>query len=127
MNQAEAIEKISKALSQLSYQVAQENVAGFFSKNRLLEDLFLPVFSQIFESPALKNLNVPGKTSAFVDLADEDTRIGIQVTSENTASKIATTLRGIVDAQMYEKYARLPGVHISVNISVAICFVQIST
>lgn len=56
MNQAEAIENISKAISQLSYQVAQENVAGFFSKSRLLEELFLPVFSLIFEAPALKNL-----------------------------------------------------------------------
>jgi hypothetical protein len=83
MNQAEALQKINKALYQLSYQVSQENAAGFFSTNRLLEDVLLPVFSLLFQAPALKNLNTLGRNSAFVDLGDENARIGIQVTSED--------------------------------------------
>jgi len=107
MNQADAIEKISKALSHLTYQVAQENFAGFFSKNRLLEDLLLPVFSLVFQAPALRNLNSSTQNNAYLDLGDEVARVGIQVTSENDASKITKTLEGVVDTKLYEKYDRV--------------------
>jgi hypothetical protein len=40
----EALEKIRKALAILTYQTKAENLAGLFSKNRLAEDLLLPVF-----------------------------------------------------------------------------------
>jgi len=58
MNQAEAIDKISKALTNLTSQTIQENLAGLDSKNRLLEDLFLPVFAIVFNAPSLRNLNI---------------------------------------------------------------------
>jgi len=76
MNQAEAIEQISKALSRLTFQVAQENFAGFYSKNRLLEDLLLPAFSLILGAPSLRNLNALGPNNAYLDLGDDDARLG---------------------------------------------------
>jgi hypothetical protein len=72
MNQAEAIEQISKALSHLTYQVAQENFAGFFSKNRLLEDLLLPAFAILLQAPKLRNLNASGQNNAFLDFGDDE-------------------------------------------------------
>jgi len=48
MNVPEALEKISKALGLLTYQTSAENQGGLFSKNRLAEDLLLPVFRIVF-------------------------------------------------------------------------------
>jgi hypothetical protein len=107
MNQAEAIEKISKALSHLTFQVAQENFAGFFSKNRLLEDLLLPAFSLILAAPSLQNLNVLGQNNAYLDLGDDETRVGIQVTTEHDAAKVTKTLQGVLDTKLYDKYDRI--------------------
>lgn len=107
MNQADAIEQISKALSNFTYQVAQENFAGFYSKNRLAEDLLLPAFSLILPAPSLRNLNGPGQNNAYLDLGDDETRVGIQITSEHGAAKITKTLQGVLDAKLYERYDRV--------------------
>lgn len=107
MNQSEAGEEISKALTHLTYQVAQENVAGFFTKNRILEDLLLPAFAIVLQAPKLRNLNSLGQNNAFLDLGDDEARVGIQVTTEHDASKITNTLQGVIDSKLYEKYDRV--------------------
>jgi hypothetical protein len=108
MNQAEAIEQISKALSHLTYQVAQENFAGFYSKNRLLEDLLLPAFAILLPAPKLRNLNAQGQNNAFLDLGDDESRIGVQITTEDdTAGKITKTLDGVLDAHLHDEYDRV--------------------
>ena len=107
MNQAEAISQISKALSMLTHQVTQENFAGFLSTNRLLEDLISPAFAIILPAPSLRNLNAGGQNNAFLDLGDGTTRVGIQVTSEHTATKITGTLQGIIHNQLYSQYDRV--------------------
>lgn len=107
MNQSEAVEEISKALTHLTYQVAQENFAGFFTKNRILEDLLLPAFAIVFQAPQLRNLNATGQNNAFLDLGDDDARVGVQVTTEQDASKITDTLQGVIDTELYNKYDRV--------------------
>jgi hypothetical protein len=107
MNQAEAIEEISKALSHLTYQVAQENFAGFFSKNSLLEDLLLPALAIVLQAPALRNLNAMGHTNAFLDLGDDEARVGVQVTTEDDAAKVTKTLEGVLNSKLYDKYDRI--------------------
>lgn len=107
MNQAEAIEEISKALSHLTYQVAQENFAGFFSKNSLLEDLLLPALAIVLQTPALRNLNAMGHTNAFLDLGDDEARVGVQVTTEDDAAKVTKTLEGVLNSKLYDKYDRI--------------------
>ena len=107
MNQADAIESISKALATLTYQVRQENFSGLFSKNRLLEDLLLPAFALILPAPSLRNLNVLGQNNAYLDLGADGEHLGVQVTTENNAAKITKTLRGVIDAKLYKQYTRV--------------------
>ena len=54
MNQQQAIEEIGKALGVLAYQVEQENLSGMFSKNSLIEDLFLPVVAILYSAPGFR-------------------------------------------------------------------------
>jgi hypothetical protein len=57
MTIAEALEKIGKALAVLTHETDAENRAGMFSKNRLTENLLLPVFRLILKAPHLRNVN----------------------------------------------------------------------
>lgn len=107
MNQAEAIDKISKALTNLTSQTIQENLAGLDSKNRLLEDLFLPVFAIVFNAHSLRNLNILGQNQPALDLGDDKNRIGIQVTAEHESTKVTKTLEGVTNGKLYDKYDRI--------------------
>jgi hypothetical protein len=94
MNRSEALDRISAALGSLTHQTRAENLAGLFSKNKLVEDLLLPVFRIVLNAPHLRNLNQAGTTSPYIDLADERSRLAIQVTSERSAAKISALCRG---------------------------------
>jgi hypothetical protein len=107
MNQAKALEEIGKGLAILTYQVSQENLSGQFSKNRISEDLLMPIFSRIFAAPALHNLNTATQNHPYLDLADDTARIGIQVTTQESAVKITKTLEGVVAAKLNQQYDRI--------------------
>ena len=107
MNRTEALEEISKALALLTYQTRAENLAGFLSKNRLVEDLLLPIFRIVLKAPHLRNLNQGGTTSRYIDLADERTHLAVQVTSERSAAKISETLSKFISHGYQKRYKRL--------------------
>ena len=107
MNRADALEKINKALAVLAYETRAENRAGFFSKNRLIEDLLVPIFRVVLKVPHLRNLNRGGKTSPYIDLADQRSRLAIQVTSERSAEKVTETLTNFVSQNYQKRYRRL--------------------
>ncbi len=107
MNQFQAIEGISKALGVLTHQIEQENLSGLFSKNRIIEDIFLPVFQVLFSAPGLRNLNSTGSNHAHLDLADNTARLGIQVSTDRSAAKVTKTLKGVLDDGLTKDYDRV--------------------
>lgn len=107
MTRQAALEKIGRALSLLAIGTRAENLAGMFSKNRVTEDLLLPVFREIFRAPNLRNLNNDTLNQAHIDLADDQNRLSIQVTTERAASKVAETLQGYSAKGYWKKYDRL--------------------
>jgi len=107
MNQQQAIEEIGKALGVLAYQVEQENLSGMFSKNSLIEDLFLPVFAILYSAPDLRNLNAAGRNYAHLDLADDTARFSMQITTDGSAAKVKKTLQGVIDDGLAKKYGRV--------------------
>jgi hypothetical protein len=107
MTYTEIIEGITKALGSWSDQTEIENKGGLFSKNRLTEDLLLPMFRIIFKSSGMKNLNTEKVNYDYIDLADSRKKISIQVTTERRAAKITETLKGFIDKEYHRKYERL--------------------
>jgi hypothetical protein len=107
MTIAEALEKISRAIGVLTYQIQAENLAGQFSKNRVLEDLLLPVFRIVFSAPHLRNANQEAANFPYIDLADDSSRFAMQVTTERTAAKIGETLGKFLEHGYEKKYERL--------------------
>ena len=107
MNQVKALEDISKGLGVLTYQVSQENMSAQYTKNRIIEDLLLPIFRRIFSAPQLRNLNAATQNHPSLDLADDEARVSIQVTTESTSAKITKTLQGFLDGSLHKRYDRL--------------------
>jgi hypothetical protein len=107
MNNQEMLEEISRGLALLALQTAAENLAGLYSKNRLSEDLILPVFRLVFEAPDLRNANADQNNSAHVDLVSDQRKIAVQVTTERTAAKVTSTLTGFLEDELDKKYQRL--------------------
>lgn len=107
MTVSEALEKISRALAVLALQTRAENLAGQYSKNRLVEDLLLPVFRLALQAPTLRNLNKAGVNSPHIDLADDQARLAIQVTTDRTPGKLTGTLRGFISDGYQKRYDRL--------------------
>ena len=107
MNRTEAQEKIGKALAVLTYQTRAESLAGFFSKNRLVEDLLLPIFRLVLKARHLHNLNQDVPNFPYIDLADDRSRLAIQVTTERSAAKVTETLTNFVSSGYQKRYKRL--------------------
>ena len=107
MTLSEALEKISKALGVLTHQVYAENLAGLLSKNRLVEDLLLPVFRIALNSLQLRNVNQLQTNFPYIDLADDQKRLAIQITTERTAAKITETVTNFVANGYASRYDRL--------------------
>jgi hypothetical protein len=107
MTLTEALDKISKALAVLAHQTHSENLAGLFSKNRLSEDLLLPLFQLALGAPDLRNVNRDRTNHPDVDLVDDRRGIAIQVTTERTAAKISDTLTSFAKARGNKRYRRL--------------------
>ncbi|MES2438226.1 MAG: SMEK domain-containing protein [Verrucomicrobiota bacterium] len=107
MTLGKALEDISKALGHLRHQISLENAAGYFSKNKILENLLLPVLSITYDLPHLRNANVGGSNAPFVDLVDDSKNVAFQITTERKASKITETLEGFVASKPLQKYKTL--------------------
>lgn len=105
MKQSEALEKISEALGVLTHQTRAENLAGFLSKNKLVENLLLPVFQIVLNAPKLLNFNQTN--FPYIDMADDRSRLAIQVTTETTAEKVTETLRQFISHNYHKRYKRL--------------------
>lgn len=75
--------------------------------NRFSEVVLLPLLSQLFHCPNLRNLNEVERNYPAIDLADDEARVAFQVTSTTDSSKIKDTLSRFVKLERYTKYDRL--------------------
>ena len=57
MTLEKALEDISNALGRLQHQISLENAAGFLSRNKILENVLLPVLAKTYDLPHLRNVN----------------------------------------------------------------------
>lgn len=100
------IKDIAESLTLLSMQVKILNSVNLYDINIESEDFFADLLNLIY-GYELKNANILEKNAPAIDLYDEKNRISIQVTSENSSTKIKHTIREFIDNKYYEKYDRL--------------------
>ena len=106
MNKEMYLKSVAENLALLSKQVEILNAVNLYDINIVAEDFFAELLNLIY-GYKLKNANIIEKNAPAIDLYDETNRICIQVTSDNTSTKIKHTLREYIDNETYKKYDRL--------------------
>jgi hypothetical protein len=91
--------EIIDELAIIAHQVDNRCQMGFTDLNRLLEDFFKDILNQVLELDLVnlnqKRLNTPG-----LDLGDQATATGFQITSQKTSAKVNDTLKALTNEQL---------------------------
>ena len=82
------------------------NRQGLLDCNIYAQDILCALFNAVFDYH-LVNLNKLTTTVAGIDLGDKENRIAVQVTSDNSSTKIKETIRLFIDKKLYLQYDRL--------------------
>lgn len=107
MKHTELINQFREGLNEVSREVEISSAMSHFDINHICENLFCGIFKELFDLPHLRNLN-DGERKNFpgIDLADDQKRVAIQVTSDRSLEKVKDTIRKVKVHKLYERYDR---------------------
>lgn len=69
---------------------------GHLDINKICEDVFCGIFKELYGLENLRNLNADDQNFPGIDLADDEARVAIQVTSDKSLDKIKDGLGKII-------------------------------
>ncbi len=95
MSRQELIVKIKQKLSEISTEIQFAVKANLLDFNCILEDILIPLLNELLDSN-LQNTNRQKSNFPGIDLLDRNKKVGFQVTSDSSASKIKETINKIV-------------------------------
>ena len=97
MKHIELINKFREQLSRLVVEVEGAVAMGHFDLNKICEDVVCGLFRELYGFEALRNLNSEEKANyPGIDLADDEAKIAIQVTSDKSLDKVKETLGKVI-------------------------------
>lgn len=103
---AKKFEEILTCLSILRYIFKSRSKRGLHDINKQAEYFFCEILNRTYQWE-LKNLNNSQSNFPAIDLGDQSNRISVQITSENSASKIRETIDKFIEHDLHKKYNRL--------------------
>lgn len=106
MNKEVYLKNIAENLALLSREVSILNAVNLYDINIIAEDFFPGLLNLIY-GYELQNANHLGKNAPAIDLIDRKNRIAVQVTSDNSSTKIRHTIEEFNKNQAYHLYDRL--------------------
>ena len=106
MNKEVYLKNIAENLALLSREVSILNAVNLYNINIIAEDFFPGLLNLIY-GYELKNANHLEKNAPAIDLIDQKNRIAVQVTSDNSSTKIKHTIEEFNKSQAYHLYDRL--------------------
>lgn len=108
MNHRQLVNQFCDELAKLSLEVEISGAMDHHDINKICEDVFCGVFREIYGFKNLRNLNTEQKKHfPGIDLADDEAKVAIQITSEKTIDKIKDSLTTFLNHNLQEKYDRI--------------------
>jgi hypothetical protein len=101
-----SIKTITKWLSVLCSEVVLRNSLNLQDINVIAENFYRDLLNLLY-GYSLKNANHEKQNVASIDLFDDEKRLAIQVTSDNSSAKVHDTIHGFNEGSLYKKYDRL--------------------
>ncbi|MBM3181092.1 MAG: hypothetical protein FJZ86_12150 [Chloroflexi bacterium] len=99
--------RISELIALFRLSIENDIAMGLFDKNRLAEDILVPIFREIYSYKKLINLNPKGGNFPGIDLGDSAAKVAFQITSDTSSEKIKDTLKKFVAHKHYRHYKHL--------------------
>ena len=108
MKQIELINRFKENLTRLVYEVKASVAVNHLDINKNCEDVICGLMRELYGFKKLRNLNNEMKENhPGIDLADDEARVAIQVTSDRSLDKVKETLRKVIKHRLTEKYDRI--------------------
>ena len=108
MKHTELQNQFREELTRLSREVEASSAMSHFDINKICEDVFCAIFKELYGLKNLRNLNEDdGRNYPGIDLADDEARVAIQVTSDKSLEKVKDSLRTIIRHGLHERYDRI--------------------
>lgn len=108
MKHISLLNEFREELTSLSREIETSSSMGHFDINKVCEDLVCGLFRELFGLAQLRNLNNEEKQNfPGIDLADDQARIAIQVTSTPNLGKIKDSITTFLRYKFNDKYDRL--------------------
>lgn len=105
-NREKYFKQISDTLALLSRQVENRNSQQLYDIDIFAEDVFKGLLNLVY-GYELVNLNIQKKSMPAIDLGDKISKVAVQVTAENSSSKIKETIDKFTEMKFYDEYKRL--------------------
>ena len=106
LKREEDIKFICRYIAILKYYIEGCDATNLYDVNHIMEDFCAELLNTTF-GLALYNLNIIKNNFPAVDLADDEHRICIQITSDNDSSKIIESIKKYKEHKLYTKYEKL--------------------
>ena len=107
MKHSELINQFREEIAKLALEVESSVAMGHFDINKICEDVICGLFRELYGFGNLRNLNGDEKQNfPGIDLADDEARVAIQVTSDKSLEKIKDTLKTVAGHGLQERYDR---------------------
>ena len=100
------LDKITDQLSRFQCKIGILNKNGLNDANIYAQDVICRLFNVIY-GYQLVNLNREKATIEAIDLGDKESRVAVQVTSDNSNTKIKETINLFIKKKLYVDYDRL--------------------
>lgn len=107
LNLEASLKNISRYMAFLELLIKADNALGLFDKNRIAEDVLIPLFREVYEYNNLVNLNTKGETYPGIDLGDVSSRVAFQISSDVDSAKVRHTLEMFTKYEYFNDYDRV--------------------
>lgn len=97
---------IMKRLAQIQAVVGLENSQQLYDIDHVLEDFCVGLLNIVFDW-SLHNINHEQKNTPAIDLGDVLNKVAVQVTSDNSGSKIKKTVKKFISNGLHNTYNKL--------------------
>jgi uncharacterized protein (UPF0305 family) len=102
------VKEIAYKLSAISNTIKLENSIGYFDSNRSAQQFFADLFNIIFDADYKELDKLSGTTNyPAIDLGDLTNKKAIQVTTDNTSTKIKYTIEKFISNELYNDFDEL--------------------
>lgn len=106
MNRELYMKSITEKLTLYKLETSELDKINLYDINITSESFYAGLLNLIM-GWNLRNVNFSEKNTPGIDLVDDDNKITVQVTSNNTSDKIKHTIDEFIKNKSYEKYSRL--------------------